>query len=30
LEHGGEEFPRPVKDVMTLASQVMTRTTYWF
>ena len=29
LEHGGEEFPRPVKDVMTLASQVMTRTTYW-
>ena len=29
LEHGGEEFPQPVKDVMTLASQVMTRTTYW-
>ena len=29
LEHGGEEFPRPIKDVMTLASQVMTRTTYW-
>ncbi len=29
LEHGGEEFPRPVKDVMTLASQLMTRTTYW-
>ena len=29
LEHGGEEFPRPVKDAMSLASQVMTRTTYW-
>ena len=29
LEHGGEEFPRPIKDVMTLASQLMTRTTYW-
>ena len=29
LEYGGEEFPRPVKDVMTLASQLMTRTTYW-
>ncbi len=29
LAHGGEEFPRPVKDVMSLASQVMTRTTYW-
>jgi ubiquinone biosynthesis monooxygenase Coq7 len=29
LRHGGEEFPRPVKDVMTLASQLMTRTTYW-
>lgn len=29
LEHGGEEFPRPIKDVMSLASQVMTRTTYW-
>ena len=29
LHHGGEEFPRPVKDVMTVASQVMTRTTYW-
>ena len=28
LEHGGEEFPRPVKDLMTLASQLMTRTTY--
>ena len=29
LEHGGKEFPHPVKDVMTLASQLMTRTTYW-
>ena len=29
LEYGGEEFPRPIKDVMTLASQLMTRTTYW-
>lgn len=29
LEHGGEEFPRPIKDVMSVASQVMTRTTYW-
>ena len=29
LEHGGEEFPRPIKDAMSLASQLMTRTTYW-
>ena len=29
LEHGGKEFPRPVKDAMSLESQVMTRTTYW-
>ncbi len=29
LQHGGEEFPRPVKDAMTLASQLMTKTTYW-
>ena len=29
LEHGGKEFPRPIKDAMSLASQVMTRTTYW-
>jgi len=29
LEYGGQEFPRPVKDAMSLASQVMTRTTYW-
>ena len=25
LQHGGEEFPRPVKDAMTLASQLMTK-----
>lgn len=29
LAHGGEEFPKPVKDVMTAASQLMTRSTYW-
>ena len=29
LALGGQEFSRPTKDVMTLASQVMTRTTYW-
>ena len=29
LKHGGEEFPRPLKDLMTLASKLMTRTTYW-
>ena len=29
LALGGQEFSRPIKDVMTLASQVMTRTTYW-
>ena len=29
LALGGQEFARPIKDVMTLASQVMTRTTYW-
>jgi ubiquinone biosynthesis monooxygenase Coq7 len=29
LSHGGQEFPRPVKDVMSLASKLMTRTTYW-
>ena len=29
LSHGGQEFPRPVKDVMSLASNLMTRTTYW-
>ncbi len=29
LENGGEEFPRPIKDAMTAASQLMTRSTYW-
>ncbi|MEK9654963.1 MAG: 2-polyprenyl-3-methyl-6-methoxy-1,4-benzoquinone monooxygenase [Halieaceae bacterium] len=29
LSHGGQEFPRPIKDVMSLASKLMTRTTYW-
>ncbi len=29
LSHGGQEFPRPIKDAMSLASKVMTRTTYW-
>ena len=29
LSHGGQEFPRPIKDVMSLASKVMTKTTYW-
>jgi ubiquinone biosynthesis monooxygenase Coq7 len=29
LALGGQEFTRPIKDVMTVASQVMTRTTYW-
>lgn len=29
LSHGGQEFPHPVKDVMSLASKLMTRTTYW-
>ena len=29
LALGGQEFKRPIKDVMTVASQVMTRTTYW-
>ena len=29
LALGGQEFARPIKDVMALASQVMTRTTYW-
>ncbi|MCB1683951.1 MAG: 2-polyprenyl-3-methyl-6-methoxy-1,4-benzoquinone monooxygenase [Pseudomonadales bacterium] len=28
LAAGGVEFPRPVKDAMSLASRVMTRTTY--
>ena len=28
LEMGGEEFPGPVKQAMTLLSRVMTETTY--
>lgn len=28
LEAGGTDFPRPVKDAMTLVSQVMTRSSY--
>ena len=29
LKNGGQEFSRPVKDVMTAASHLMTRSTYW-
>lgn len=29
LRHGGADFPRPVKKLMTGLSKVMTRTTYW-
>lgn len=29
LAAGGAEFPGPVKEVMTLVSQVMTRSSYW-
>ncbi len=29
LEHGGTDFPRPVKKLMTTLSRVMTRSTYW-
>jgi len=29
LAAGGAEFPRPVKDAMTLVSQLMTRSSYW-
>lgn len=29
LEHGGADFPSPVKAVMTTLSRVMTRSTYW-
>jgi ubiquinone biosynthesis monooxygenase Coq7 len=29
LSHGGQEFPRPIKDLMSLSSKLMTRTTYW-
>jgi ubiquinone biosynthesis monooxygenase Coq7 len=28
LQAGGEDFPRPVKDAMTLMSQLMTRSSY--
>jgi ubiquinone biosynthesis monooxygenase Coq7 len=28
MEQGGAEFPRPVKNLMTLVSKVMTETTY--
>ena len=30
LDRGGLDFPSPVKQLMKLASQVMTRSTYWF
>lgn len=29
LEHGGTDFPKPIKSLMTTLSKVMTRTTYW-
>ena len=29
LAAGGQDFPRPVKDAMSLVSQVMTRSSYW-
>ena len=29
LNEGGLDFPRPVKNLMTLASRAMTRSTYW-
>jgi len=29
LEAGGTDFPRPVKDAMTVVSGVMTKTSYW-
>ncbi|WP_040482436.1 2-polyprenyl-3-methyl-6-methoxy-1,4-benzoquinone monooxygenase [Luminiphilus syltensis] len=29
LKAGGEEFPRPIKDVMSALSQLMTRSTYY-
>lgn len=29
LDHGGADFPRPVKSLMTTLSRVMPRTTYW-
>ena len=30
IEAGGRELPEPVRDLMKLASRVMTRTAYWF
>lgn len=30
LNYGGAELPSPVKDLMSLMSKVMTKTTYWF
>lgn len=29
LQAGGVDFPQPVKDVMTLVSQAMTKSSYW-
>jgi ubiquinone biosynthesis monooxygenase Coq7 len=29
LNAGGREFPRPVKDLMTQVSKVMTESSYW-
>ncbi|MFT7222474.1 MAG: ubiquinone biosynthesis monooxygenase Coq7 [Candidatus Azotimanducaceae bacterium] len=29
LDHGGADFPRPAKKIMTLLSKAMTRSTYW-
>ncbi len=29
LSRGGADFPAPVKNIMTLASKVMTKSTYW-
>lgn len=29
LKHGGSDFPKPVKKMMTRLSRVMTRSTYW-
>ncbi|MEK9822928.1 MAG: 2-polyprenyl-3-methyl-6-methoxy-1,4-benzoquinone monooxygenase [Gammaproteobacteria bacterium] len=29
LNRGGADFPAPVKNIMTLASKVMTKSTYW-
>lgn len=29
LAAGGQDFPQPVKDVMSVVAQVMTRSSYW-